>query len=139
MWYYIFKILKRRLVMRKALFVSLIMLLLFAFYGCAQQERRPPPPSPPPPTAPPPKVAPAEQIENRIRNLQQRIDDGVRVGDLTLPEARILQQRLDNIKMDFDRAMPGRLDPYEVEVLNRRLDALDRDVFGQKHDPQRRW
>ncbi|MBI4691435.1 MAG: hypothetical protein HY754_14385 [Nitrospirae bacterium] len=122
--------------MRKVFFTSSIALLLFTFLGCSEPERRPPPPRP---EAAPPRVAPAEHIANRIRELQQRIDDGVRSGDLLSTEAKNLQQRLDGIKADFDRVRERGLDPFSVDALNRRLDSLDRDIFGQRRDYQRRW
>ncbi|MBZ0156032.1 MAG: hypothetical protein K8I29_07430 [Alphaproteobacteria bacterium] len=83
-------------------------------------------------------ASPAEQIRDRIANLQQRIDEGKLSGALTPPEAKRLQRDLNSIRGTFEKARKGALTPREIDVLNHRLDILDKKVFKQKHDKQKR-
>ncbi|MFO0754817.1 MAG: hypothetical protein U0411_16000, partial [Thermodesulfovibrionales bacterium] len=84
-------------------------------------------------------ASPAEQIRDRIAHLQQRIDEGKLSGALTLPEAKHLQRELNHIRKSFEKARKGVLAPREIDALNHRLDILDKKVFAQKHDRQKRY
>lgn len=83
-------------------------------------------------------ASPAERIRDRIVNLQQRIDEGKLSGVLTVPEAKRLQRDLNSIRAHFEKARKGVLAPREIDTLNHRLDILDKKVYKQKHDRQKR-
>jgi hypothetical protein len=69
------------------------------------------------------------RVEDRIIQLQRRIDDGRSAGRLTSVEARDFQVRLDAIRSDSSRMMEGRPLTYEerADILHR-LDLLDTDL-----------
>jgi ABC-type microcin C transport system permease subunit YejB len=86
------------------------------------------------------QAAPWQSINQRQANLEQRIDQGVRSGQLTRREAVRLRSEfaaLDRLEMRY-RRNDGRLDPRERADLNRRYDQLSAEVRLQKHDYQRR-
>ncbi|MFO0752786.1 MAG: hypothetical protein U0411_05625 [Thermodesulfovibrionales bacterium] len=106
--------------MKKTLFASLAVFLLYALALSVL-------------------AAPYDRILDRIDDFQQRIIRGEKSGELTPSEAVQLQRRLDNIRDDLEVAKrKGPLPPYEIKDLHRRLDVLERDIYRQKHDPQRR-
>lgn len=80
----------------------------------------------------------ADDIQKRIDNIQLMINDGIRTGQLTEQESKNLQHRLDNIKTSFEKAKEKNLPPSLVTSLNSRLDALNKDIIKEKHDPQRK-
>jgi ABC-type microcin C transport system permease subunit YejB len=86
------------------------------------------------------QAAPWQSINQRQANLEQRIDQGVRSGELTRQEARRLHNELaslDRLEMHYRRS--GGLDPRERADLDRRFDQLSAQVRFQKHDDQRRY
>ncbi len=82
---------------------------------------------------------PAEQqINSRIHELQQRIDDGAKTGSLTPAESKNLQMRLDRIREQVEKAQTKRygLSEGEVKSINHRLDILSKDTYREKRDMQ---
>src|SRR5689334_2986802 len=86
------------------------------------------------------QAAPWQSINQRQANLDQRIDQGVRSGQLTRQEARRLRGELaslDRLEMHYRRTGGG-LDPRERADLEHRFDQLSQQVRFEKHDFQRR-
>jgi ABC-type microcin C transport system permease subunit YejB len=86
------------------------------------------------------QAAPWQPINQRQANLEQRIDQGVRSGELTRNEARRLRSEfaaLDRLEMRYRRSGGG-LDARERADLDRRFDRLSAEIRLQKHDYQRR-
>jgi outer membrane murein-binding lipoprotein Lpp len=82
-------------------------------------------------------ASPAVTIQHRIDDLQTKIDSGLRYRQLTEPEAKNLQKRLDNIKISFEKAKGKNLPSSSVTSINQRLDALTRDISKERHDVQK--
>jgi hypothetical protein len=78
-----------------------------------------------------------DQITHRMSEMQKRIDTGNRDGSLTGSEAKSLQARLDGIRDHFDRAQKGGLSEQEIRAIKNKLDALDKEIYKQRHDSQR--
>jgi len=70
---------------------------------------------------------------------QQRINQGIRSGELTRREARQLEGGLARIRIDerFAR-LDGHLTPAERARLERELTHESRSIYRQKHDRQDR-
>ena len=86
-------------------------------------------------------AAPYLTINQRSASLEQRINQGIRTGALTRPEAFRLKSQLHglvNLENRY-RVSGGRLDQRERADLNRRYDNLSRQVRFDKHDHQHRW
>ncbi len=79
------------------------------------------------------------QVEARENNLQSRIDQGVKSGQLTPAEASSLQEKADAIKKKVaeDIADDGRLGKGEQRELNRAENRLSREIRSEKHDAQK--
>lgn len=69
-----------------------------------------------------------QSVNQRQTNLYNRIDQGVRNGSLTRPEARQLQNRFRNIARLENRYRAGGLSMRERRDLDQRLDALSRQI-----------
>jgi Ni/Co efflux regulator RcnB len=83
-------------------------------------------------------AAPWQSINQRQANLERRIDQGVRTGELNRREAfRVRRefQRIERLEVQYRRS-GGRLTPYERAELDRRFDRLSQQVYAQKHDDQ---
>jgi Spy/CpxP family protein refolding chaperone len=78
-------------------------------------------------------------INGREHREQQRINQGIRSGELTRREARQVESGLARIRIDerFARA-DGHLTPRERARLQRELDRESRSIYRQKHDGQDR-
>ena len=78
-------------------------------------------------------------INSRERNQQQRINQGIRSGELTRREARRLEAGQARIRTDerFARA-DGTVTPRERARLQRELNRQSRGIYRQKHDGQDR-
>jgi len=83
-------------------------------------------------------AAPWQSINQRQANLEQRIDQGVRSGELTRREAvRVRSQFRQIARLEAQyRRSGGRLTPYERADLDRRFDRLSEHIYAQKHDDQ---
>ena len=78
-------------------------------------------------------------VDKREHSQRERIQQGVRSGELTRPEARRL--RIDEARVRATEARAKRdgvVTRRERLQLNRRLNATSRDIFRQKHDRQSR-
>jgi Ni/Co efflux regulator RcnB len=86
-------------------------------------------------------AAPWQSVNDRQANLERRIDQGVRSGELTRPEAARVRGEFRKIARleDQYRRSGGRLTGYERADLDRRFDRLSQQVYAQKHDPQARY
>jgi ABC-type microcin C transport system permease subunit YejB len=87
------------------------------------------------------QAAPWQSINQRQANLERRIDQGVRSGELTRQEAHRLRAEfndLNRLEMRYRRSGGG-LDPRERADLDRRFDQLSAEVRFQKHDVQHRY
>jgi hypothetical protein len=75
----------------------------------------------------------AWEIDSRIRQSHERIDRNLERGALTLHEARRLRGELNGIR-DTEARMrrDGRLDHREREILDRKLDRLNREISAEK-------
>ncbi|MDP3173577.1 MAG: hypothetical protein Q8M88_03990 [Phenylobacterium sp.] len=83
-------------------------------------------------------AAPWQTINQRQANLERRIDQGVRKGDLTRPEAQRLRgqfNQLAQLERQYRRSGGG-LDMRERRDLDRRFDRLSQQVFAERHDRQ---
>jgi hypothetical protein len=84
----------------------------------------------------PASAAPWTPVRERESNLTQRIDQGVRSGELTRMEAQGLRSDLRGLERLEDRYQRsgGRLDVRERADLNLRFDRLSARVFAHKHN-----
>jgi hypothetical protein len=75
----------------------------------------------------------AWEIDSRIHQAHERIDRNLERGALTLRDARRLRSELNGIR-DTEARMrrDGRLDHREREILDRKLDRLNRDISAEK-------
>jgi len=78
-------------------------------------------------------------IRSRIQVSKQKIEQGIGNGTLNRHEAGKLNKELGKILNKIDRMKAdGRLSRGEQDKINRDLDRLDRDIFKEKHDENRR-
>jgi IS30 family transposase len=84
--------------------------------------------------------ASAAEADKRQVSEQQRINQGVRSGELTGREAVRLerQHRAINREIRRDRRDDGHLDAAERAKINHDQNALSRRIARQKHDGQSR-
>jgi outer membrane murein-binding lipoprotein Lpp len=78
-------------------------------------------------------------IRSRIQASKQKIEQGIDQGTLNKREARRLNKELGRILNKVDRMRAdGRLSQGERNRINSDLDRLDRDIFKEKRDDNRR-
>jgi len=79
-------------------------------------------------------------INERQRNQQERIRQGVRSGELTGVEAARLRRQEAQIKLNEARARQsgGEFTPQERARIQRQLDRESQNIYKQKHDAQDR-
>jgi hypothetical protein len=75
-------------------------------------------------------------INQRQAQLEQRIDRGVRHGDLTRVEARQLRGEFRHIKRLEAQYRANGLSPRERADLDRRFDRLAAQIHTERHDRQ---
>ena len=79
----------------------------------------------------------ADQTIQRDVNQQQRIEQGLKSGQLTTHEAARLEREQAKIERDQARAMrDGKLSPAEKARLEREQNRASRDIYREKHDAQ---
>lgn len=81
-----------------------------------------------------------QSINQRQANLERRIDQGVRRGDLTRNEARNLRaefRTLQNLEYRYRRSGGG-LSNWERRDLNQRFDRLSAKIRWERHDRNNR-
>lgn len=86
------------------------------------------------------QAAPWESINHRQANLDRRIDQGVRSGELTRSEASRLRSQfrmLSRLEAQYRRSGGG-LSYAERRDLDRRFDTLSGQIRREKHDRQDR-
>jgi len=76
-------------------------------------------------------------INQRQAQLEQRIDAGVRSGQLTSREAAGLRIEFQDLSRLEDRYRRGGLDARERADLDRRFDQLSQRIRADRHDGQR--
>jgi hypothetical protein len=70
-------------------------------------------------------------------NQQQRIEQGLKSGQLTTREAARLEREEARVERDQARAMQdGKLTPAERARLAREQNKVSRDIYREKHDAQ---
>jgi hypothetical protein len=115
---------------RTARLPALVLLAVLA--GCLET---PPKAGPKPP---PPVPSPAA-IDQRQRDLEYRIEQGVRTGHITRDEHLLLRNQADDVRREERRYMSdGQLSVDERRALGARLDALARELDRQLRDADRR-
>ena len=78
-------------------------------------------------------------IEERIQQQRERINQGIRSGELTRREAGILLDNLDWIRDRFRRmSADRRLTPEERARLETMLDQNNEMIYNKKHNAVRR-
>ena len=78
-------------------------------------------------------------INWREANIERRIHDGMNRGDLTREEATRMQAELNDIKrVEAGYRHSGGLGGRARADLERRLDLLNHQLFGERHDSDRR-
>jgi hypothetical protein len=70
-------------------------------------------------------------------NQQERIEQGLKSGQLTTQEAARLEREEARVERDQSRAMQdGKLTPAEKQRLSREQNNVSRDIYREKHDAQ---
>jgi len=85
-----------------------------------------------------PRPSDWQPLSQRQDNLDRRIDQGMRTGELTRREGRRLHQQFNSLLRLEARYQRGGLNFRERTDLQRRYDQLSREVRFQKHDDQTR-
>ncbi len=74
----------------------------------------------------------------RDLNQQNRIEQGLKSGELNTREAARLEREEARVERDQARAMQdGKLSPAEKARLAREQDKVSRDIYREKHDAQK--
>jgi len=77
-------------------------------------------------------------INERQHRIGQRIEQGMRSGELSPHEFHRLQYEAREIRrVEYHFRADGRLSGRERDELHARLDRLSRDVYREKHDGER--
>jgi hypothetical protein len=78
------------------------------------------------------------EFNQRVAHQQRRIDQGIRSGELTPPEVRMLRDNLEYAIREEARARSdGLLSPREQQRLMRILDDNDRKIREWRHNYRR--
>lgn len=78
-------------------------------------------------------------VNQRQENQRDRIAQGVRSGELTRHEARVLAHKEAELaRLEARLKSDGKLTPQERARLQHRLDVLSKEIYQQKHDAQDR-
>lgn len=78
-------------------------------------------------------------VSNRLERLDDRIDAGVRGGDLTRAEAMRMRAQFDDLARLEARYRAGGLTAWERNDLDHRYDQLSTRVRFERHDAQEGW
>ena len=82
-------------------------------------------------------AAQAQTVDQRHYNQQQRVDQGLRNGSMTLREARGVERQQRSIDRQEARMRyrnGGRLNGYDRAVLQHREDRASRHIYRAKHN-----
>src|SRR5215471_5210376 len=76
-------------------------------------------------------------IDKREHNQQERIQQGIKSGELTRREAVRLEEQEARIRVNekFAKA-DGKITPAERERLEKELNRTNQNIYDQKHDSQ---
>jgi Ni/Co efflux regulator RcnB len=81
------------------------------------------------------QAAPWQSVNQRQANLEQRINQGIRSGQITRPEAARLRGEFKSIsRLEASYRRSNGLSVRERADLDARFDRLSRQVMAQKHD-----
>ena len=82
----------------------------------------------------------ADNIKKREKRQQERINDGVKDGELTKKEALKLEKKEAQLHREIkkDRKDGGGLTKKERAKIHAKQDKLSRQIAKQKHDKQKR-
>ena len=86
-----------------------------------------------------PRPSDWQPLSQRQDNIERRIDDGMRNGQLTRREARQLHQQFNELQRLEARYERDGLNFRERADLQRRYDALSTRVRFERHDDQTRY
>ncbi len=79
------------------------------------------------------------RIDQRQANQEQRIEQGIRSGQLTAGEAARLERGQARIERMERRALAdGRMDPRERRRIMQAQEVQSRHIYREKHDNQTR-
>lgn len=79
------------------------------------------------------------QIDARQSLQEQRIQQGLRTGDLTWRERQALEAEQARIRaLERQAQRDGRIDRREAAEIRRAQDAASRHIFQERHDVERR-
>lgn len=80
-------------------------------------------------------------VPHKQYNQHKRIQHGVRSGQLTGPEAKMLRAQQAKVRHYKQMAMAdGRITPRERQLINHTQMRAGHNIYRQKHDGQvRRW
>jgi hypothetical protein len=85
-----------------------------------------------------PRPSDWQPLSQRQDNIERRIDEGVRSGQLTHREARGLHEQFNGLlRLEAHYRRDG-MNPRERAELERRYDALSDRVRFEKHDDEHR-
>jgi predicted Holliday junction resolvase-like endonuclease len=87
--------------------------------------------------APMTSIAAPRQVNQRLENQQDRINQGIKSGELTRKEAGNLEAKDARIKNNerFDRKQDnGKLTPADRKSLNKQLNKASRNIYRDKHN-----
>jgi hypothetical protein len=78
------------------------------------------------------------RVSQRQHELERRIEQGWRSGELTRPEYRRLHRALREVdRAEHYYSSDGGLSPRERRALHAQLDEVAREIYRQKHDVER--
>lgn len=87
------------------------------------------------PAMPHPRI---HEVHHRMRDINDRIKEGVKTGKMTKDQAETLRQQLKSIQqeMEADYKTNGNreLTEDQKKQLNQELDGISKTVYGDKHD-----
>jgi len=75
-------------------------------------------------------------VNQRMAQIDRRVDIGQRRGDLTTREAQMARLELARIDHLRDKFRSDGFDRWELATLDSRLDSLERQVWRDRHDNQ---
>ena len=82
----------------------------------------------------------ADQAKKREKRQQQRINEGVKSGELTKKETLKIEKKEAQLHREIkkDRKDGGGLTPKERAKIDAKQDKLSKKIYKQKHDDQKR-
>ena len=85
-----------------------------------------------------PSTAAGALIDQRQANQQQRIDQGVKSGELNQREAARLQKGQAHVQKMEDRAKAdGKITKQEARQIEHAQDVQSKKIYREKHDKQK--